>query len=162
MERNEFTGRLAMHGRPHNYTIRHNRFSGSTVTYSTRTGAASIHDNVYENTRLNIHFDTKPAADGLLRLPGKPVGTPPLRLVREKMTTMGEIGGTYFDFEDCAISGAQFNVGPDSRLLRLTGGSVANSKVNYTAEGPPVTVSLKGVTGTLDETGPGLARKKSE
>lgn len=162
VERNEFTGRFAMHGRPHNYTIRHNRFSGSTVTYSTRTGAASIHDNVYENTRLSIHFDTKPAADGLLRLPGKPVGTPPLRLVREKMTSMGEIGGTYFDFEDCDISRAQFIAGPDTSWFRLVGCTLTNSKVNYTAEGPPVTVSLKDVNGTLGESGPGVARKKSE
>ncbi len=155
-EDNEFEKSVVTWGRPHNYIFRNNRHTGGHVTYSTRTGFASIHDNRYENCQLAITFDTKAVADGLVRKPGQTVRTPTLKLERETLRNVTSITGTYFDFSDCVIDSSHFIAGSETQLIRLTGGQITNSSILYEANGPPVKVHAAGV----EETGPGLDRRR--
>jgi hypothetical protein len=159
-EENEFEKSVITWGRAHNYVFRNNHYRGGTVSYVTRTGVAEIAENRYENCKLAIRFDTKAVADGLVRKAGETVATPPLRLRNETLTNVSGISGTYFDLADCTIRGSQFTVGPETRLIRLRGGSATDSTINYEADGPAVRVTIDGLQGQLDETGPGLARKQ--
>ncbi|MCG3150465.1 MAG: hypothetical protein PCFJNLEI_03951 [Verrucomicrobiae bacterium] len=159
-EDNEFEKSVVLWGRPHNYVFRNNRFTGGKVIYMTRTGIARIHDNRYENCKLAIVFDTKAVADGLLRKPGQTVSTPPLKLENETMLNVDEITGTYFNFSNCTIRAAQFIAGKDTRMIHLVNCRLSESSILYEAEGPEVSVKIEGGSGQLNETGPGLKRKK--
>lgn len=158
-EGNEFEKSVITWGRPHNYVFRNNRFQGGQVSFTTRTGAAKIHDNHYQNCKLAIRFDTKAVADGLVRRAGQTVATPPLRLENETLEDVTEVSGTYFDFAGCKIGATKFVVGGETRLVRLSDCRVSNSSLTYEAEGPPVVVQIDGAN--LTEAGPGLARKKA-
>lgn len=160
-EENEFEKSVITWGRAHNYVFRNNRYRGGTVSYVTRTGVADISDNHYENCKLAIRFDTKAVADGLVRKAGATVATPPLRLRNETIVNVPSISGTYFDLADCTIRGSQFTAGPETRLIRLRGGSATDSSITYDADGPAIRVSIDGVQGRLDEIGPGLSRKQA-
>jgi hypothetical protein len=160
-EENEFEAAVAMWGRPHNYVFRGNHFNGGPVSYSTRTGVASIRGNHYRNCKLSIVFDTKAVADGLNRKPGQRVATPPLRLENETLENVKAVTGTYFDFTNCNIQSSAFVVGKDTRLVRLQGGSLKESSLFFEADGPELEVQIKGVDGTPTESGPGITRKKS-
>jgi len=159
-EENEFEKSVVTWGRAHNYVFRNNRFNGGSVSYSTRTGIASIHDNRYENCKLSITFDTKAVADGLVRKAGQTVFTPALRLERETLIKVPGITGTYFDFKDCNIQSSQFIAGRETQLIQLTGGQVTDSSVLFEAEGPQVKMKLAGVQGAPVEMGAGLKRKR--
>jgi len=160
-EGNEFEKTVVVWGRPHNYVFRGNRYHGGSVTYSTRTGIARIHDNHYQNCKLAIVFDTKAVADGLVRKAGQTVGTPTLKLERETLVNVTGITGTYFDFANCDIGASHFIAGKETRLIRVMGGRMTNSSIHYEADGPEVQVKISGVDGMPVETGPGLPRRKS-
>ena len=160
-EENEFEAAVAMWGRPHNYVFRGNRFNGGRVSYSTRTGVASIRDNHYRDCKLSIVFDTKAVADGLNRRAGQRVATPPLRLENETLENVKAITGTYFDFRNCTIQSSAFVVGKETRLVRLQGGSLKDTSLFFEADGPELEVRISGVEGTPAESGPGLKRKKT-
>lgn len=159
VESNRFEKAVALAGRPHNYIFRYNRFAGGSVEYRTRTGVASIHDNVYENGSLSVVFDTKAVADGLYREPGKTVPTPPLVLKNETLTNMKNLTGTYICLDDCRLEAASLTAGPETSLIRLRRCALANSTLRYETNGPPVAVTLEACKGAFVETGPGLARK---
>ncbi|MCC7519171.1 MAG: right-handed parallel beta-helix repeat-containing protein [Verrucomicrobiae bacterium] len=159
-EKNRFEKAVVVWGRPHNYVFRNNRFLGGKVTYRTRTGVARIHDNQYENCKLEILFDTKAVADGLVRKPGQTVSTPPLMLENETLTRVTQIAGTYFDFTNATLQGCKFVAGKETRLIRFLGGRVSDSSIFYEAEGPEVHVRIEGVDGKFVEEGPGLPRRR--
>ncbi len=159
-EDNQFEKSVVTWGRVHNYFFRNNRYGGGTVHYTTRTGVAEIRGNSYENCKLSIVFDTKAVADGLVRRSGQTVSTPPLRLEGEKLARVKEVSGTYFVFKDCDIRDTKFIAGKATRLVELQDCRLDGSSISYDAEGPPVSVSISGGTGTLAESGPGLSRKK--
>ncbi len=158
-EHNEFEKTVVTWGRLHNYVFRNNQYRGGSVIYTTRTGIASIHDNRYENCKLEIVFDTKAVADGLVRKSGQTVATPPLRLERETLVNVANVSGTYFDLQHCQIRDSAFVAGPETRLIRLLDCQVEGSSLRYDAAGPPVAVRIERTQGAFVESGPGLARK---
>ncbi len=160
-EQNVFEKSVVTWGRAHNYAFRDNQYRGGSVIYTTRTGIASIHDNRYENCKLSITFDTKAVADGLVRKAGKTIATPPLRLQRETLLNVTNVSGTYFDLKDCDIRDSAFVAGKETQLIRLSDCKVNASSLHYEADGPPVAVTVDKLQGSLTESGPGLARKKS-
>jgi len=159
-EGNEFEKSVIVWGRPHNYVFRDNDYRGGNVHYSTRTGVAEIHDNRYANCKLAITFDTKAVADGLARRPGQAIATPPLTLRRETLTGVTSMSGTYFDLDQCELRDTAMIAGKETRLVRLRDCKVADSTLTYEADGPEVAVQLDALSGTLTESGPGLARKR--
>lgn len=158
-EDNDFEKNVVTWGRLHNYSFHNNRYTGGSVIYTTRTGVANISGNRYENCKLSITFDTKGVADGLVRLSGQAVATPPLRLENETLADVAEVTGTYFDFAKCDITRTKFTAGKQTRLVRLRDCNVDSSSLRFEADGPPVVMSSDATTGALAETGPGLARK---
>ena len=159
-EGNDFEKSVIVWGRAHNYVFRNNDYRGGNVHYTTRTGIASIHDNRYENCKLAVTFDTKAVADGLVRKAGQTVATPPLKLENEKLTNVATITGTYFYFSGCDIRAAGFIAGKETRLIKLQNCKVAESSIQYEADGPDVFVAIDGKDGRPAEAGPGLSRKK--
>jgi len=158
-EDNDFEKNVVTWGRLHNYTFRNNRYAGGSVIYTTRTGVASIHGNRYENCKLSITFDTKGVADGLVRRAGRTVATPPLQLKDETLVNVADVTGTYFDLSNCDIARTTFTAGKETRLLRFRDCKLDAASLRFEADGPPVSVALEATTGTLAESGPGLARK---
>jgi hypothetical protein len=161
IEGNTFEHNVAVHGRPHNYTFKNNRFSGGHVGYKTRTGVARIHDNSYENCTLSIVFDTKAVADGINRKPGEMVATPPLTLANETLVNVAKITGTYFNFTGATVKHAHFVAGKETSLINFTKCEVRESTIQYEAEGPQVRVEVEGYDETLKQSGPGLNRRRS-
>lgn len=160
-EDNVFEKSVVVHGRPHNYTFRRNRFVGGSVKYSTRTGIASIHDNTYEACKqVTIYFDTKGVADGLNHLGKQPLQTPPLQLRNETFTRVGKVTGTYLDFHDCRFSETELVAGVDTQLARFMNCQFEESTLSFETKGPDVVwVAEPGAEG-LSLDGPGLARKR--
>jgi hypothetical protein len=159
-EDNEFEKSVVTWGRAHHYVFRRNHYRGGSVSYTTRTGVADIHDNRYENCKLAIRFDTKGVADGLVRKAGQKVATPPLQLRNETLVDVSRVEGTYFDLLDCKLRGTHFTAGPETRLVRVRGGEATDSSIEYEAVGPTVSVKLENVAGQVTEQGPGLKRKQ--
>jgi hypothetical protein len=160
-EGNTFEKSVVLWGRPHNYVFRNNRYLGGKVIYMTRTGVAKIHGNRYENCKLEIVFDTKAVADGLVRKAGQTISTPPLRLENETLVNVSSISGTYFDFTNCTVRASKFIAGKTTRMVRLVGCKLVDTSILYEAAGPEVSVKIEGGEGTLAEEGPGLKRKKA-
>jgi len=160
-EGNTFAGNVVVHGRPHNYIFRNNRFTGGNVGYKTRTGIAKIHDNTYENCTLSIVFDTKAVADGLYRKPGETVVTPPLTLENETLINVKRISGTYFNFTNSKMTNSHFVAGKETRLINFKNCELDGSSIEYQADGPDVMVNIENCKGSIEEKGPGLKRRKA-
>lgn len=159
IEENIFQKTVVLWGRPHNYVFRKNRFNGGTVIYCTRTGVASIHDNYYTNCKLEIRFDTKAVADGIVREEGKAVSTPPLLLVHETLENVKSVEGTYLNFKDSTISGTKFIAGKTTSMVQFEGCTFTDSTLNFEEAGPNVNFVFKDNKGDLPAAGPGLTRK---
>jgi hypothetical protein len=114
---------------------------------------------VYEGGSLSLVFDTKAVADGLYRVPGKTVSTPPLVLKNETLTRMKSVTGTYFCFDDSRLDSATLTVGAETRLVRMNRCALTNVVLQFEAKGPPVEVRVEACAGTLSESGTGLGRK---
>ena len=158
IEGNDFTGNVAVHARPHNYEFINNRFRGGSVTYRTRTGVARFRGNTYEDGKLTIAYDTKAVADGLPRLPGQAVATPPLQFEAETLRNVSRVTGTYFVFRDSTFRDVQFVAGNETRLVDWQRCDVRNTSVQYEAKGPPVTVNLDSGSAVVEQRGAGLTR----
>lgn len=158
---NTFTGSLLFHGRPHNYIVRNNTFTGGSVTYTTRTGIAKIHNNIYKDCSISIVYDTKAVADGLYRKAGQNVATPPLVLEHETLTHVSKVTGTYFNFQNAALNSTRFIVGQETRMAAFDNCQFNDVALEYEADGPEVTVTHKNCKGEPREEGPGLSRKKA-
>lgn len=160
-EDNVFEKSVVVHGRPHHYTFRRNRFTGGSVKYSTRTGIASIHDNTYENCKqVTVHFDTKGVADGLDHLAKQPIPTPSLQLRNETFKRVEKVSGTYLDFKDSRFIETAFVAGGDTQLARFMNCQFEASTLTFEAKGPEVVwVVVPKAEGLLVD-GPGLARKR--
>ncbi len=161
IEGNTFEHNVAVHGRPHNYTFRNNKFTGGHVGYKTRTGVAKLHDNHYENCTLSIVFDTKAVADGIDRKPGETVATPPLTLAGETLVNVPKITGTYFNFRNAIIKNSHFVAGKETRLINFKECDVLASSIHYEALGPRVLVELDRSEKKLTHAGPGLNRRRA-
>ncbi|QDU96991.1 right-handed parallel beta-helix repeat-containing protein [Lignipirellula cremea] len=162
IEGNVFEKTVAVHGRPHNYTFRNNKYTGGTVRYMTRTGVAKIHNNTYENCSLAIVFDNKAVADGLNREAGQAVATPALTLENETLSDVKKVSGTYLQFVNSTMNNVQFVAGDDTRLVRFQGCKVRDSSILYEAAGPPVLVEVDDENSAPAPTGPGLDRRQSK
>lgn len=159
-EGNEFEKVVSLAGRPHNYEFRKNRFLGG-VHYETRTGVASIHDNVYSNGPVTVSFDTKAVADGLFRAEGQTVATPPLLLENETLVDIGRLTGTYLNFANSTMKSVKMVAGKETRLIRLKNVSFADCSIFYETNGPAVKTVIENATGECREEGPGLKRKNA-
>jgi len=158
IEGNTFEHNVVVHARPHNYTFRNNAFSGGNVTFKTRTGVASIHNNTYKNCTLAIIYDTKGVADGINRRPGKAVATAPLTLTNATLENVKKVSGTYFHFTDATIKNAHFIAGSGTSLIHLKDCAIQDSTIHYETAGPPVRVQLSDAN-AIPQTGPGLDRR---
>lgn len=159
VEDNVFQGNVIVHGRVHNYTFRNNKYLAGLVRYTTRTGVANIYNNNYQNCCLSVLFDNKGVADGLNRLPGQKVATPPLTLSGETLQSVSKVTGTYFNFVDSTFDNVCFIAGDETSLIEIEDCRVKGSKIQYEANGPAVTVNIKKCQGAFIEDGPGLERK---
>ncbi len=135
VEGNVFENNVALHGRPHNYIFRNNRFTGGRVGYKTRTGVARIEGNTYENCSLSIAYDTAALADGLNRAPGEAIRTQPLKLVNEQLKNVTEVSGAYFHFTGATVENTRFIVGQETQLVKFVDCEVRDGSIFYEANG---------------------------
>jgi hypothetical protein len=160
-EDNTFEKTVSFQPRTHNYTIRNNVFTGNRVHFVTRTGVVDIYNNIYNNNPLvEIKFDNKGVADGLRRLPGQPVPTPPIKFSNETFNNVKEIKGTYFKFENSKLNNVKLVAGNDTQLTELINSKLDNVSLWYEPKGPPVSVNLQKNEGVIKEDGTGVSRKK--
>ena len=158
-EGNEFEKNVTTWGRTNNYTFQKNIFKGD-VTFMTRTGIASMHDNRYENCgTLSVAFDTKGFNDGFVHKPGEPVKTLPLVFEKETLANVKRVIGTYINFSDCKVQNVRFIAGKDTRLVHFKNCEFSESSIQYEEKGPPVDVVLENCKGALKEEGSGVKRK---
>lgn len=159
-EDNVFEKSVVMWGRPHNFIFRRNKYNGGSVVYKTRTGVATIENNEYNNLKgLSVEFDRKAVADGLTRVAGQTVSTPPLLLRNETLNGIKKIGGTYVNFKDSKITDSVFVAGETTSLISLEGCTLEGTMLEFLEKGPQVAFVFKNNKGELPESGPGLARK---
>jgi hypothetical protein len=158
-EGNVFEKSVSTAGRPHNYTFRNNRYTGGAVHYTTRTGTASIHDNLYSNCTLSITFDTKAVADGLYRPEGQTVVTPPLTLVDETLVDVGPLTGTYLCFRNSRLTRVKATAGKETRLIDFRNCELSDSALEYENGPTNILFRLNACRGDFREGGPGLGRK---
>ncbi|CAN5394223.1 hypothetical protein BH09VER1_BH09VER1_08340 [soil metagenome] len=161
-EDNIFQKSVVFWGRPHNYVFHRNQFNGGSVIYATRTGIATIRDNVYKNCKVKVKFDTKAVADGIDREPGHAVSTPALLLQNETMDNVPVVEGTYLNFKDSRFTNTTFRVDDLTKMVKFEGCTFEDSTIDYSEKGPGLPVSVKNNRGTLAETGGGLSRKNSQ
>jgi len=160
IEDNIFEKNVVVHGRPHNYIFRNNKYTGGNVGYKTRTGVAKIHDNTYENCTISIVFDNKAVADDLYRKPGETVATPPLTLENETLVNVSSITGTYFNFKNTKLTNARLVAGDQTRMVNLKNCEFDGVSLEYMADSPEVHVKIEDCKGELEQKGPGLNRRK--
>ncbi len=160
-EDNVFEKSVVMWGRPHNFIFRRNQYNGGSVVYATRTGVGTIEHNTYTNVKLIASkFDRKAAADGLTRVAGEAVSTPPLLLQNETLDSVMKVDGTYINFKDSKFNNVQFVANDLTRLISFVGCQFEGSTLDFLEKGPDVTFVFKNNKGELHESGAGLARKK--
>jgi hypothetical protein len=161
IEDNNFESNVSIQARVYNSTIQNNLFNGNRVFYLTRTGVLNIRNNIYNNNPLmEIKFEGKGVADGLMRKPGEAVATPALNFVNETLTNVAQIRGTYFNFEKSKLNNVKMVAGNETVLTDLRNNELQNVSLWYDAKGPEVAVNLRNNKGELTEAGPGLTRKK--
>ena len=162
-EDNVFGNNVHLHGRPHNYIFRRNKFMGGNIGYTTRTGIAKIHNNIYRNCKkITIKFDTKAVADGLYRKPGQTVSTPPLTLENETLVNVEKVTGTYLNFINSTMKNVDFVAGKDTYLIDFQNCTFKDCSIDYQVKGPNMTVKFSGCKGKLQEKGAGIERKKKK
>jgi len=162
IEGNEFQKAVVIWHRTYNYTVRNNRFKGGRVTFRTVTGIARMQGNRYEDCTLSIEFfDKKTIGDGIFHQPNARVHTPPLTLRNETLSNVPRITGTYFSFVDSNITGARFTAGDKTSLIAFRGCDFEDSSIQYEAKGPAVRVISERCEGSIDESGPGLNRRRA-
>lgn len=160
VEDNDFQKSVVLYGRVYNYTAQKNRYDGGTVYYATRTGVATIKDNLYKgNKRVSIIFDGKGVADGLVRKAGEAVATPPLVLSGEKMESVGKVEGTYLNFNNSTFRNTKFEAGEPTRMIQFNGCTFDGSSLKFLDKGSQVMFKSKSNKGNLQIDGPGLSRK---
>lgn len=161
-EGNVFEKAVSTAGRPHNYTFRNNRFTGGAVHYTTRTGVAAFHGNLYSNCTLSITFDTKAVADGLFRPAGQTVGTPPLTFAGETLVDVRRLTGSYLCFRDSRLTRVQATAGRETRLIDFRNCELTDCTLEYENGPTNLVVRLDASRGAFREAGPGLQRKSVE
>ncbi len=160
-EGNHFEKTVVVYGRAYNYTFKDNRFVGSPVNFSTRSGVLSLNGNHYENCNvLHLQFDGKGVADGFLRLPGTTVKTPPITMRNETLVNVEKVTGTYFDFVDSHLKNVRFLAGRDTVLASFKNCDITGSSLTCEAGGPPVSFLTENNRGTLEKKGPGIDRTR--
>jgi hypothetical protein len=161
VEDNDFEKSVVFLGRVYNATIRSNRFIGSRVYYTTRTGALKIRNNTYrDNPLVELTFDGKGVADGLTRAEGQAVATPPLTLLGETLENVKQFTGTYLKLEKSQLNNVQLVAGEKTQLVDLRGNKLTNVTLTYQQKGGDVQFVARDNEGVLSEGGAGLSRKK--
>jgi len=159
VEENDFADKVVFHGRAYNYTVRNNRMNGGFVFYTTRSGIATITGNTYRNVkRLEVNFDTKGFADGLVRKKGEAVATPPLLSINETFEDVGQVKGTYINYRDSRFTNTTLVAGEDTRLIALENCTFDNATLNVPDKGGKFVFREKNNTGELPVTGNGQER----
>ena len=148
-------------GRTHNYTFKNNQFLGGGVGFRTRTGAATVADNHFENCTILISYEHKNKSSGIYTPPDVPAGTPAIQFEHNTLVNVGEVTGTYFKFRDSTISNTCFIAGKETSLIDLKDCVLTDCSIKYQATVSNVLVSIEHCTGRPQESGPGLARKKT-
>jgi hypothetical protein len=161
VEDNDFEKSVVFLGRVYNATIHSNRFIGSRVYYTTRTGALKIRNNTYrDNPLVELTFDGKGVADGLMRAEGQAVATPPLTLLGETLENVKQFTGTYLKLEKSQLDNVQLVAGEKTLLVDLRGNKLTNATLTYQQNGGDVQFVVRDNEGVLSEGGAGLSRKK--
>lgn len=157
---NEFEKTVHVWGRTHNYTFENNRFIGNSAGFMTRTGAATIQNNLFSNCTVNVTYD-RPHNDGIYYADGEEQPpTPSVTLVGNTFVDSKTVGGTYIDLLACSLKNTTLRAGEKTQLVRVRDCKLENTTIQYAANGPEVTVIVAGNTGELPEAGPGLERKR--
>ncbi len=163
VEDNDFDNKVVFHGRAYNYTVRGNRMNGGFVFYTTRSGVATITGNTYRNVkRLEVNFDGKGVADGLVRKKGETVGTPPLLSTNETFLDVDEVKGTYVNYRDSRFTNTKLLAGDTTRLVSLVNCTFDNATLDIPNKGPDFRFIEKNNTGELAITGTGETRMITE
>lgn len=150
VEDNDFVNNVVVHGRAFDYTIRNNRFGGGYITYTTRSGIASIRDNVYKDVkRVDVAFDGRGYADGLNRKAGENVATPAILSTGESFTDVQWVTGTYINYRDSKFENTGFLAGPETRMISLENCTLDNVFLEVRGEGPDISFHEKNNTGDI-------------
>jgi hypothetical protein len=160
VEDNDFEKTVVFHGRAYNYTMRGNRLNGGNVYYTTRSGIATIADNIYKNVKsVALSFDGKGVADGLVRKAGENVSTPPLRSTGESFTDVAKISGTYINYRNSRFTNSVLVAGKATRLVSLEDCTFENTSLDIQEKAPEFVFKTKNNQGELPRTGAGEHRK---
>ena len=160
VEDNDFTNKVVFHGRAYNYTVRGNRVKGGYVFYTTRSGVATITGNTYEGVgRVEMNFDGRGLADGLVRKKGENVATPALVATNETLTEVGQVTGTFINYRDSRFTDSKLVAGDSTRLVSLENCTFENTTFEVKDQGPQFFFHEKNNTGDLPVTGGGEERK---
>lgn len=159
-EGNKFEKTVMVWGRTMNYTFKDNEFKGGSATFQSRSGAATITDNVFENGTIRVDFDKKGFNDGLNHARGELVPTPPIALRNNKMTNVTSVSGTYIVLENCLADTVNFVADKKTQLVRFIDSTFKNSKLTIEAADTPLIFESKGNTGEPEITGKGVDRIK--
>lgn len=159
VEENDFTNKVVFHGRAYNYTMRNNRLNGGYAFYTTRSGIATITGNTYRDVkRVEVTFDGRGFADGIVRKQGENVGTPPLLSTRETFEDVGQVKGTYINYRDSKFTNTKLVAGEETRLVALENCAFENSTLDISDKGGKFIFREKNNTGELSVIGNGQER----
>jgi hypothetical protein len=109
---------------------------------------------------VELTFDGKGVADGLMRAEGQAVATPPLTLLGETLENVKQFTGTYLKLEKSQLDNVQLVAGEKTLLVDLRGNKLTNATLTYQQNGGDVQFVVRDNEGVLSEGGAGLSRKK--
>jgi len=159
VEDNDFTNKVVFHGRAYNYTARENRVKGGFVFYTTRSGVATITGNTYRGVkRVEVNFDGRGYADGIVRKQGENVGTPPLLSTKETFEEVGQVKGTYINYRDSHFTNTKLVAGEETRLVALENCTFDNVTLDVLSKGEKLIFTEKNNVGEISVTGNGQER----
>lgn len=157
-EGNVFEKNVVVWGRLHNYTFKNNRVRGGVAAFSSRTGAATLTDNVFENCKVSIEYDNNDVDDGIYTLHDGPAGTSPPVFARNIFTNIRDLTGTYFPFTDSTFKNVKLTAGKTTELASFKTCTFEDTSLEFQATGPDVQVIIEDCKGTLEQKGPGRDR----
>lgn len=160
-EDNKFEKNAVFWGRTLNYTVKNNEFHGGYVTFQTRTGAATITDNVFKGAAIHVDFDKKLFNSGMNIARGESAPTPPLALRNSKLTDIPQFYGAYIVLENCVADSVNFVAKKDTRFIRFVDSTFTNSKLTIEEADTPIIFESQGNQGEPEITGKGVDRLKN-
>ncbi|MCM8539115.1 MAG: right-handed parallel beta-helix repeat-containing protein [Lentisphaeraceae bacterium] len=165
-EGNEFEKAVAFWDATENYVFRNNRIVGNvmstgsrprmiggSVSFKTRTGNVSIHDNHIENAQLDVTIVSKSSNyDNIL--------VPVIKNTRIK--NLYRAFGSHLSLEGCEITDSSFQARPTLKYLKFKNCVFKEASIHYWEGEEPVEFIIDKCRGAIKEIGKGLPRRNKK